>query len=358
MPTTIKYADLGTTVRVLSFDEDRVSDALKPEVYSVSFDPFSGFFLTKQKQKLSTPDRVYGSVQKKVEKILSTYEDSKSSIGILLTGDKGSGKTMTSSLVANRCIEDYGIPVILVEESFDGSGFVDFINQLGECVLFIDEFGKKFRDRDGGQEALLGMFDGTSSNKRLVLLTENLERNINSYILDRPGRVHYHFRHNKLDTEIIEEYCEDKNVPSDVVEKILFRRESSIEFSFDVLQAIVHEYNKFGGDVSDICKDLNIEQPINYSRSMLEVLEVKEIASGKIREVVRNEKVEFPHDDDHSGIALDCENEDYSNSWCYFGVRNVVKKEGDIYTFQTTDEENNEVLIKARRVSNNYRNLF
>lgn len=355
MSVVIKYADMGTVVRVLSYDDNSVSETLKTGVYSVGFDPNSGFFLNKKDGGLNTPTRVYGSVSRKVEKILRSYEESKSSLGILLSGDKGSGKTMTSSLVANECIKRYDIPVILVEDSFGGSSFVNFISSLGECVLFIDEFGKKFDDGDGDQEALLGLFDGTSASKRLVILTENRERDINRYMINRPGRIKYHFRHDKVEVETIREYCGDEGLSSDVTEQIVLRQETSIEFSFDVLQAIVREYKLFGGSIEEICVDLNIEQPISRQFVDIDIISVYDVTNDtkrKLSEGRRNNQVPFPSGGNRIPVDLLQVNDpdsEYADT-AYIGVRDIVGKEGDIYVFKAQDDENNELIIKARQV--------
>lgn len=350
MTTSTKFADLGTIVRVLSFDDNQVTEKLRPAVYTVSFDMMSGFYLTKHCDKLSVPNRVYGSVQNKVSKILRSFEEAERSFGVLLSGDKGSGKTMTSALAANECIEKYDLPVIMVEESFDGAGLVEFVEKIGECVLFMDEFGKKFSDREGDQQSLLTMFDGSNSSRRLVILTENDTSKINRFILERPGRVHYHFRHDKLDEQIIHEYCADRDIPEAVTEQICFRRETSFEFSFDVLQAIVKEYEMFGGDVTDICEDLNIERPLDYSNYELEVLSIEDITSNCEREHINRGIVSFPTGTKRSIIHVKSIKHEDCTDYIDLSVKQIVKKENDVYTFKSIDDEGNGVIVKARQV--------
>lgn len=349
MTISTKFADQGTQVNVLTFDENQISDVLKPAVYSLGFSLMSGFFLTKRGERLTVPKKVYGPVNRKIDKILRSYNNSTKSFGVLLSGDKGSGKTMTSALVANRCIEELNMPVILIEESFDGGGLTEFVEKLGECVLFIDEFGKKFDDEKGEQGSLLGLFDGTGSSRRLVLLTENNARDINQYMLNRPGRVHYHFRHEKLDEQSVREYCQDREVPESLIEQICLRREASKEFSFDVLQAIVNEYLLFGGDISEICDDLNIERPFEFSTTDMEILEIMDMTAKKPRALYDpQEPVSFPLPNNSSAFHLvDLEDED-DFDYCAVGVKNIVKKDGDIYTFATVCR-GHDIVITARQ---------
>lgn len=354
MTLSTKFADQGTRVSVLTFDENQITASLKPAVYSVSFNPMVGFFLVKRGERLTVPQKVYGPVERKVSKIMRSYGQSTKSFGVLLSGDKGSGKTMTSSLVANRCIEELDMPVILIESAFDGGGLTEFVEKLGECVLFIDEFGKKFDDDEGDQGSLLGLFDGTGSSRRLVLLTENNVRDINQYMINRPGRVHYHFRHEKLDEQIVREYCQDLEIPEAIIEQICLRREASREFSFDVLQAIVNEYLFFGGDITEICDDLNIERPYEYSSTDMEVLEIMDMTAQKRRKLFNDgESIRFPSAGDSSPIHLvDLEDED-DYDYTHVSVKNIVKKEGDVYTF-ALHCRGHDIVMTARQKERNH----
>lgn len=369
MTTTTKFADMGTIVRVLSFDDNLVTEKLKPAVYAVAFDMMSGFYLTKRGERLDVPQKVYGAVQCKVNKIIRSFEKSERSFGVLLTGDKGSGKTMTSSLAANKCIDEFNMPVIIVDDTFDGAGLVEFIEEIGECVLFMDEFGKKFNNDQGNQNALLGMFDGVNSSRRLVILTENESRMVNRYILERPGRVHYHFRHDKLDELTVREYCKDHEINDNVIDQICFRRETSFEFSFDVLQAIVKEYEMFGGEITEICDDLNIERPLDYSFTDMDIISVEDVTNGCYREVVRGKRpIPFPSgrteavvtikglvevDHETSGIPMltSVESSDnVCNDYVSLTVKTIMKKDGEVYTFNSKDDMGNDIIVKARMV--------
>lgn len=348
MALSTKFADQGTVVSVISFDDETIKDQLKPAVYSVGFNMMTGYYLNKVGDKLNTPNKVYGRVGQRVEKIMTSYNAATSSFGVLMSGDKGSGKTMTSSMVANRAIEELNLPVILVEDSFDPSSLASFIQKIGECVLFFDEFGKRFNDKQGEQGELLSLMDGTGSCKRLVMLTENERSDINRYMLNRPGRLHYHFQYGKLDLDTIEEFCKEHELEEEVIQKIHLRCEMSREFSFDVLQALVKEYKLYGGDIDELAKDLNIEatylpqSPTMLVLSVLDQEKGEEVAFHEIKQdfptarlPVRvpldkgeEDKKKLDEDEDFEPL-FDCEN-------LVFSMKNLVHKEGDIYTFSAT----------------------
>lgn len=359
MTLSTKFADSGTTINVITFDDDTIKDNLKPAVYSVGFNMMAGYYLNKVGDKLDTPEKVYGQVGTRVEKILNSYKAAGKSFGVLMSGDKGSGKTMTSSMVANRCIDELNIPVVLVEDSFDPSSLASFIQKIGECVLFFDEFGKRFNDREGEQGELLSLMDGTGSCKRLVMLTENNYSDINRYMLNRPGRLHYHFSYGKLDEQTIQEYCDEVGIEKEVADKIKLRREMSREFSFDVLQALVYEYKLYGGDIDELAKDLNIEATYTTVEPTMLTLSVTNHSTGE--EVkFHEEKKEFPTARHGARVSLDkgeeeeCKQkgEEFSVRFdcdsIFFTMKQLVNKEGDIYTFLCEDDEGeNKYLVRV-----------
>lgn len=356
MTISTKFADNGATVGVITFDDESITPKLKPGVYSVGLS-MEGFYLNKKGPRMSAPTKLYGNVQQRVDKVINTYNSATSSFGVLLSGDKGSGKTLASSLIANKAIDDLGLPVILVEQSFPAGGLSSFIERLGECVVFFDEFGKKFDSDDEDQGNLLSLFDGTGSGRRLVLLTENERHNINNYMLNRPGRIWYHFEYGKLDEQTIAQYCDEHEIDEDTVEKIKFRCIKSYDFSFDILQAIVAEYKMYGGDVDELCRDLNVQkisQPAPVEVEFIETIVVRTGEEVKIFEdqyefpvTGKDTKVLISSNTDADGDSL--EGQEKVPSWLkdkfYLEMKHLVRKEGDIYFFKAKRSSDGEELL-------------
>lgn len=264
----IQFLYSDDMVRVINLEEGSLVDKLKPAVYYIRNNPMMGFFLEKEHDNFAAPPQLFGPVKRRIEKIKTTFDDRINSTGVLLTGDKGSGKTMLAEVLCNEMITA-GIPVIIIDERYTGSNFTSFIDSLGVVVLFFDEFGKTYpvkqRNTDDGndsQESLLSLLDGVNRQKRLVIMTENNEYDINDFIKSRPGRVFYHFKYKKLDEETIKEFSESENIPRDIADCVLDASRKMDEFSFDTLKAIIEEYKRFGGSADnfeEILIDLNID---------------------------------------------------------------------------------------------------
>ena len=141
-------------------------------------------------------------------------------------------------------------------------------------ILF-DEFDKTFyskNDRDSmndPQSEMLTLFDGLSQGKKLFIVTCNELRNLNDYLVNRPGRFHYHFRFEYPCAEEITEYLKDKMPESayDEIEKVI-QFSQKVSLNYDCLRAIAFELI-MGNKFEDAIKDLNI---INISSEYYSVV--------------------------------------------------------------------------------------
>lgn len=212
-------------------------------------------------------NKIYGIHEKKVEKVLNTFEKFNRNLGVILSGNKGIGKSLFAKLLAKKSIEN-GLPLIIVDRFVPGiASYLESIEQ--EIVVLFDEFDKTFgniktsENEADPQASLLTLFDGISSGKKLFVITCNELRSLNDYLVNRPGRFHYHFRFEYPSAEEIKEYLEDK------LERVYYKEiESVIAFSkkvslnYDCLRSIAFELN-LGSPFKEAIKDLNI---LNTSR--------------------------------------------------------------------------------------------
>jgi len=295
-----KFMLENSTVSVLKLNEDLLLDKLPPRIYNIQFNSVTGFYLENVKDKLEVPSKVYGITKSRANKCINTYLSRPASTGILLTGDKGTGKTLLMSVLANQAIDQLSLPVLLVKDAYAGSQFVSFIESIGECVLVFDEFGKMYASGDRHinegevqQKALLSLMDGTDKTKRMFIFTENSEFDINDFMLNRPSRIYYHFKYRKLDEASVLGYCNDYNVNKDIVKDIIDLSRRSKIFSFDMLQSIVEEHLRFNCTVEDATKDLNIDTREDQG-AMIEILKIFERHTEVQREIFESPFVSKP----------------------------------------------------------------
>lgn len=322
-----KYLINGTNVNIVQFSAETALNHLPPRVYSVQFNKFTGYYLAMIKDKLQTPEKIYGGVLNRVRKCITSYTEREFSTGVLLTGDKGTGKSLLVALLANYLITEMQIPVILVRDAHNGEAFDNFIQSVGECCLIFDEFGKMYstssrNDDRPSQSTILGLLDGVDKTKRMVLLTENSEFDISEFLLNRPSRVYYHFRYRKLDELSINEYCLDKGIMKNVVTEVIELSRRCKIFSFDMLQSIVEEHIRFGESIDLIVKELNIDT----SRELrLEIEIVKVLDKTTNKEVkFHTLKVDKPlTGGDYTYIELDEKDTDGDNIQIYFTANDL-----------------------------------
>ena len=141
----MKIIKTGSTYQI--YGEDLiVLDKLPAQTYKIGFSKFTGFFLEKQHDLEIKEDKIYGVHEEKANKVLNRFEKSRKNLGVILSGDKGIGKSLFARLLSKKAIEN-GIPVILVDDFIPGID--DFLNDIkNEVLILFDEFDKTFKSRD------------------------------------------------------------------------------------------------------------------------------------------------------------------------------------------------------------------
>ena len=232
-------------------------DQLPAGTYAIGYNQQEGCFLIEHAD-IHVTEKTYGVHNKKVDKVMSAFEDFERNLGVILSGDKGIGKSIFAKLLCERAVNE-GLPVILVDACVPGiARFIESIDQV--CVVLFDEFDKTFRtNRDNDEQAaLLSLFDGTAGGKKLYVVTCNELYGLNDYIINRPGRFHYHFRFEYPTKEDISEYLHDKldeKYYGEIEKVIAFSQKISL--NYDCLRAIAFELN-LGTSFSEAANDLNI----------------------------------------------------------------------------------------------------
>ena len=230
--------------------------------YDVCFDKMRGFYLTTRGELANREKKVYGPIETKTNKIVTAFNASDRNFGVILSGEKGSGKSLFARVLSQK-MTDLGIPTITV--SICVPGIADFLSSIEQEVMVIfDEFDKIYRVTDDGdnnpQNELLPLFDGLDNGKKLFVITCNDVDELSSYLINRPGRFHYHFVMAAPSSKEVEEYMTDKLLPeyqSLVPSVVMFSRMADL--TYDILRSIAFDLN-LGFSFEECLEDLNISR--------------------------------------------------------------------------------------------------
>jgi len=252
--------------KVISGNAISILDSLPPAIFELAYNSDKGFSLNEADSFFKNPEKLYGEVEETTKKVFNTFEAVEGNLGVLFSGPKGLGKSLTMRNICKAALKK-GLPVILVKEHFES--IVTFIETICQpSVVVFDEFEKIYRDHNRierseleGQNSLLNLFDSSLNCKKLFLLACNDVRNMSEYLLNRPGRIHYHFRLNRLSIGEITEYCADNLGKENcgLIPDICSLGARIPDFSYDMLRSIIFELNAYKCGLADARRVLNIE---------------------------------------------------------------------------------------------------
>ena len=141
--------------------------------YLVNFNPMSGFYLSIRTDLEVTEDKIYGTSSYKINKVMKSYDAmAHRNFGVLLSGQKGIGKSLFVRLLAEEAIKK-GLPVVTVTMYVPGiANFIASIDQ--DCVVIFDELAKTFaiKEDENQQDELLSLFDGMDGGHKLFVVTK------------------------------------------------------------------------------------------------------------------------------------------------------------------------------------------
>lgn len=219
-----------------------VKNALPVGTYTVGNHLEKGWYL-KPIADFDIPGKIYGKTINHADRILNTFSSRPNTTGVLLNGEKGSGKTMLAKLISQKAAPQ-GISTLVINTPYTGDSFNTFIQEIDEpCIILFDEFEKVF-DNDE-QEATLTLLDGVYPTKKLFILTVNDKYRVTSHMRNRPGRIFYMLDFKGLESEFIEEYCNDRLDNKEHIPQIVRLTMMFDAFNFDMLKALVEEMNRY-----------------------------------------------------------------------------------------------------------------
>lgn len=160
--------------------------------------------------EMNLPPTVYQTKKDKlfIDRVLKNFNSSdKNTTGVLLTGDKGTGKSVTAKILAEKA----KLPIIVINSELEEKYLEEFFKEFDTpvCILF-DEVDKNFNT-----QKMLTFLDGMHKTaKKLVVMTANDEDGLSHFIKNRCSRIRYYRHYSMKDgaREYAELICSDKNI--------------------------------------------------------------------------------------------------------------------------------------------------
>lgn len=252
----------GNTYRIAANDSLDIQERLPLGNYTVQEDMHGNLFL-QTVDSFEAPKKLYGNTAERAHRILNTYRERTVSTGVMLAGEKGSGKTLLAKTLSIYAAE-FGIPTIIINNAFVGDKFNKLIQDIDqECVIIFDEFEKVYDEKE--QEQALTLLDGVYPSKKLFIITCNNKWRVNEHMRNRPGRIYYMIDYKGLDTEFIREYCHDNLKAVEHIDRIAQLAALYTEFNFDMLKALIEEMNRYNETPTEALQMLNAKPEYNDS---------------------------------------------------------------------------------------------
>lgn len=244
--------------RILKQVEDSVQiiENLPRKVYTLQFNERTmELYLEEFAEEFHFDFKIYGMETQLINHVMKTFENTSSNLGVLFNGVKGTGKTITAKIIANKT----GLPVILVNTPYPG--LADFVSKINSpCVLFFDEYEKNFKRDSGADADILSIMDGVfnSPHRRVFLLTTNNPW-VNENMIGRPSRIRYRKHFGNLQPEVIREYLDDNLKNKEYIPEIIEFMDSLAISTIDILKSVVDELNIHDLPISQWKNFFNIE---------------------------------------------------------------------------------------------------
>lgn len=260
----------GNTFRVSSKEALDLHDSLPAGNYVVKEMPMDGPLYLEHIENFEIIGKHYGDLDKNTDRIINTFMDRTASTGVMLAGEKGSGKSLLAKNLAIESAKRWGIPCIVINAPWVGDKFNAFMQMIDQpCMVLFDEFEKVYDEDD--QEKALTLLDGVFPSKKLFVLTCNDKWRVNSNMRNRPGRLFYMLNYVGLDAAFITEYCTD-NLKLDLqqhIEKVCKIASLFSQFNFDMLKATVEEMNRYNEEPQEALRMLNVTPEFDISNAFV-----------------------------------------------------------------------------------------
>lgn len=255
-----KFLKVGKNVS-FKFNTNGLECDLTPGmVYNIKVDSYTRVVSLEETTPFVMPSKVYCTSRDKrfIDKVLNSYKLSENGFtGVMLSGLKGSGKTIMAKSIANES----NLPIINIDKSVRPWALKVLVELLGDtniCFMF-DELDKLLEDYD--DSALLQILDGADTKgKHMILFTCNNEECISEYLIDRCSRIRYWRKFGEISPSLIMEMLNDKLNDKKEVESLTDFIKDNFEIcSFDNIASFINEVNNYPTTTfEELFEDMNL----------------------------------------------------------------------------------------------------
>jgi hypothetical protein len=208
--------------------------------------------------EFSLPTKLYGeSLDYLTNKVLKSFSEYKKSVGVLLSGLKGTGKSLQLKHIAMNS----KMPVLIVDEFIHGSELITFLEKIpSSSVVLFDEFEKVYSE-DCQQESILPLLDGLCSTPHIFVLTVN--NSVSQFLVGRPSRIRYNKKYHGLDEALIKEIASDLLVDKSKSEDVTTFLSMMQDVNMDMVVSFIQDVNLYPEEsLEKIIKTFNLEDPM------------------------------------------------------------------------------------------------
>lgn len=235
------------------FNSLTIDERLEPKVYLFNFDDKGNCWL-EDAESFKFPDKLYDVSDDLRHMIKVAFNTYKTNLGVLLSGNKGQGKSLTAKLICT----DLDQPVILITKAIPKEvNFVKFLNNIKQdYTLYVDEFEKLFKSINNNdnpyhsQETFLSFMDGVLTNEHKVLFLLTANESVNEYLINRPSRIKFLVEYSELPEDLFHLIVDDRLINKDFKEDLM-DNVSLVNLNIDLLISIINDINLFNKPFSE-----------------------------------------------------------------------------------------------------------
>lgn len=330
-----------------------ISHKLLPNaIYTVEVDAMGNMFLKEVQKKFAFDYKVYGLEESLVKRVALTAKEVEGNLGILLNGQRGTGKTVTAKLMCN----ELNLPVIIIDRMIDECH--RFLNSIPQdIIIFIDEYEKIFEEN----YQLLSIMDGAmnSEYKRVFVLTTN-ELYVNDNLIQRPGRIRYLKTFKDLSRESIAEIVDDCLTNTKYKEEVM-RFVSTLQMiTVDIVKTICQEVNLHDQSPERFAEFFNVKKVTGkfdvyiVNERGARSTELPFIANAKVSPFEEFEESDHIYiNNDYIGRIVDVLDENIVKIHiaCYLNELNRTQKKILGIKEDEPSSDNDSTIIKSKKVS-------